>query len=200
VLGRAGRDPTVVIGGRILATGTNARLGMGELMVAEADESDGTFLLLSPTIVVVTNIDPEHLDFYGDMDRVKSAYLDFINRIPFFGVAVLCLDDVNIRSLLPQVRKRVITYGTSADADYVASGLTVRGMETRFSATRRVCAREVMVRLPGRQPGPQRARHAGGKQANSACRLPTHATRLRSSRHPPALRGVWRERRHSGGE
>src|SRR6185437_9770670 len=136
VLSRARLDPTVVIGGRVHALGSNAQLGRGDLMVAEADESDGTFLLLSPAIAVVTNIDPEHLDYYGDMDRVKSAYLEFMNRVPFFGAAVLCLDDVTIRSLLPQVRKRVITFGTTPDADYVARELSVDGMETRFQVER----------------------------------------------------------------
>jgi UDP-N-acetylmuramate--alanine ligase len=151
VLARAGFDPTMVVGGRLHAVGSNARLGQGELLVAEADESDGTFLLLSPTIVVVTNIDPEHLDYYGDMDRVRAAYLEFINRVPFYGAAVLCLDDVNVRALLPQVRKRAITYGTTADADYVARDLGVAGMETTFTVER--AGRDlgaVSLPLPGR--------------------------------------------------
>ncbi|MCZ6559857.1 MAG: Mur ligase domain-containing protein, partial [Gammaproteobacteria bacterium] len=113
VLAHAHFDPTMVIGGRLNVLGSNARLGQGRFLVAEADESDGTFLLLSPTIVVVTNIDPEHLDYYGHMDRVRAAYLDFINRVPFYGRAVLCLDSVNVRALLPQVRKRFVTYGCS---------------------------------------------------------------------------------------
>jgi len=151
VLARAELDPTVVIGGKVHALGSNAQLGNGELMVAEADESDGTFLLLSPTIAVVTNIDPEHLDFYGDMERVKSAYLDFINRVPFFGCAVLCIDDATVRGLLPHVRKRVITYGTSADADYVARDVAVHGMETRFRVERGGSPwAEAAVRMPGR--------------------------------------------------
>jgi UDP-N-acetylmuramate--alanine ligase len=151
ILRRARLDPTVVIGGRVHALGSNAQLGKGSLMVTEADESDGTFLLLSPAIAVVTNIDPEHLDYYGDMDRVKSAYLEFINRVPFFGAAVLCLDDVTIRALLPQVRKRVITYGTSADADFVARDLSVCGMDTRFSVeSRHAELGELTVCLPGR--------------------------------------------------
>jgi UDP-N-acetylmuramate--alanine ligase len=151
ILGRARLDPTVVIGGKVHALGTNAQLGKGDLMVTEADESDGTFLLLSPTIAVVTNIDPEHLDYYGDMERVRSAYLEFMNRVPFFGAAVLCLDDTTIRALVPQVRKRVITYGTSPDADFVARDLLVRGMETRFQVEHggQVLG-EMMVRLPGR--------------------------------------------------
>jgi UDP-N-acetylmuramate--alanine ligase len=151
VLTRAGLDPTVVIGGRVHSLGSNAQLGRGDLMVAEADESDGTFLLLSPAIAVVTNIDPEHLDFYGDMDRVRSAYLEFMNRIPFFGAAVLCLDDTTIRALVPQVRKRVITYGTAPDADFVARNLCVRGMETHFEVERAGAPiGELTVRLPGR--------------------------------------------------
>jgi len=151
ILARAGLDPTVVIGGKVHAMGTNARLGQGELLVAEADESDGTFLMLSPSIAVVTNIDPEHLDYYGDMDRVRSAYLEFINRVPFYGVGVLCLDNVNVRSLLPQVRKRVLTYGTTADADYVARDLCVIGMETIFEAVRDgIVLGTLRLRLPGR--------------------------------------------------
>jgi UDP-N-acetylmuramate--alanine ligase len=151
ILGRARLDPTVVIGGRVHALGSNAQLGRGDLMVTEADESDGTFLLLSPAITVVTNIDPEHLDFYGDMDRVRSAYLEFMNRVPFFGTSVLCLDDVTLRGLLPQVRKRVITYGTASDADFVARNLTVCGMETTFEVERGgTVLGELTVRLPGR--------------------------------------------------
>jgi UDP-N-acetylmuramate--alanine ligase len=151
ILQRAHLDPTVVIGGRVLSLESNARLGEGNLMVAEADESDGTFLLLAPTIAVVTNIDPEHLDYYGDMDRVRSAYLEFVNRVPFFGTAVLCIDDVTVRALLPQVRKRVITYGLSPDADFVATDVRVEGMRTHFRVERGGAALgELMVRLPGR--------------------------------------------------
>lgn len=131
VLAHAHLDPTFVIGGKLNVLGSNARLGQGRFLVAEADESDGTFLLLSPTIVVVTNIDPEHLDFYGDMERVKAAYLDFINRVPFYGRAILCLDSVNVRALLPQVRKRFVTYGTSPEAEFTARNLTVSGLTTR---------------------------------------------------------------------
>ncbi len=151
ILGRAGLDPTVVIGGKLQALGTNAQLGTGDLMVAEADESDGTFLLLSPTIAVVTNIDPEHLDYYGDMDRVRSAFLEFMNRVPFFGAAVVCLDDVTVRALAAQVRKRVITYGTNSDADFVARHIAVCGMETHFEVVRggRPLG-DLSVRLPGR--------------------------------------------------
>jgi len=113
VLSAAGLDPTMVIGGRVKSLGSNARLGQGKYLVAEADESDGTFLLLSPTIALVTNIDREHLEFYQSMDRLKESFLDFINKVPFYGQAVLCLDDPNVRSLLPRVKKRYVTYGLS---------------------------------------------------------------------------------------
>jgi UDP-N-acetylmuramate--alanine ligase len=151
ILARAGLDPTLVIGGKVRALQSNARLGQGELLVAEADESDGSFLLLSPAIAVVTNIDPEHLDHYGDLEREKAAFAEFINRVPFYGRAVLCLDSVNLRALLPQVRKRVVTYGLSADAEWMATDLAVRGMETHFCAHRSgVRLGEVTVRMPGR--------------------------------------------------
>jgi len=151
ILRRAGLDPTVVIGGRVHSMGTNAQAGQGELMVTEADESDGTFLLLSPAIAVITNIDPEHLDFYGDMDRVKSAYIEFANRVPFYGAAVVCLDHVTVRALVPQMRKRVITYGTSPEADFVASNVSVIGMSTRFDVVAHgEDLGELTVRMPGR--------------------------------------------------
>ncbi|MGH7789659.1 MAG: UDP-N-acetylmuramate--L-alanine ligase [Candidatus Binatia bacterium] len=151
ILAKAGMDPTTVIGGKVHAMGTNARLGQSELLVAEADESDGTFLMLSPVVAVVTNIDPEHLDYYGDMDRVRSAYLEFMNRVPFYGVSVLCLDSVNVRSLLPQVRKRAITYGTTDDCEYVARDLCVIGMETMCEVVRNgTVLGTLRLRLPGR--------------------------------------------------
>jgi UDP-N-acetylmuramate--alanine ligase len=151
ILRRAGLDPTVVIGGRVHSMGTNAQLGHGDLMVTEADESDGTFLLLSPTIAVITNIDPEHLDYYGDMDRVKSAYLEFANRVPFYGAAVVCLDHVTVRALVPQMRKRVITYGTTSEADFVARDIAVLGMTTQFEVVAHgQSLGDLAVRLPGR--------------------------------------------------
>jgi UDP-N-acetylmuramate--alanine ligase len=151
VLREADRDPTMVVGGKLRTLGTNARLGQGEFLVAEADESDGTFLLLSPIIAVVTNIDREHLDYYGDMDRVRESYLQFIHRVPFYGLAVLCLDNVNVRALLPSIRKRFVTYGTSPDADWQARDLRVEGLETFFEAWRggeRVGS--VRLHMPGR--------------------------------------------------
>jgi UDP-N-acetylmuramate--alanine ligase len=151
VLREAGRDPTMVVGGKLRALGTNARLGQGEFLVVEADESDGTFLLLSPIVAVITNVDREHLDYYGDMDRVREAYLQFIHRVPFYGLAVLCLDSVNVRALLPHVRKRFVTYGTSPEADWQARALRVEQCTTVFEAWRggRPMG-EVRLRLPGR--------------------------------------------------
>lgn len=151
VLAQAQLDPTMVIGGKLNVLGSNARLGQGRFLVAEADESDGTFLLLSPTIVVVTNIDPEHLDFYGDMDKVKAAYLEFINRVPFYGRAILCLDSVNVRALLPQVRKRFVTYGLSPEAEFTARNLTVSGLTTCCEVWREgERLGELKLNLPGR--------------------------------------------------
>jgi UDP-N-acetylmuramate--alanine ligase len=119
--------------------------------VAEADESDGTFLLLSPSIAVVTNIDPEHLDYYGDMDRVRSAYTEFVNRVPFYGLNVMCMDSVNVRAILPQVRKRFVTYGTTSEADFEARDLCVVGMDTIFEAVHRgEVLGTIRLRLPGR--------------------------------------------------
>jgi UDP-N-acetylmuramate--alanine ligase len=151
VLREAGRDPTVVVGGKLRALGSNARLGQGEYLVAEADESDGSFLLLSPIIAVVTNIDAEHLDHFGDMEKVRAAYLQFIQRVPFYGLAVLCIDNVNVRAVLPHVNKRFVTYGTAPDADWQARELRVEGLETVFEVWRlgeRLGA--VRLRMPGR--------------------------------------------------
>lgn len=137
VMDHAQCDPTVVIGGKVNSLGTNARLGQSDYLVAEADESDGSFLRLSPTIAVVTNIDPEHMEHYGNFDRLKETFLDYINKVPFYGVAVLCLDCPNIQSLLPRVEKRYITYGTHPQADYCARDIEVSGMTTAFTPVRR---------------------------------------------------------------
>ncbi len=151
ILSRAGRDPTAVIGGKVRAFGGAGRLGQGHLLVAEADESDGSFLLLTPSIAVVTNIDPEHLDYYGDMERMRGAFADFVNRVPFYGLGVMCLDNVNVRAVLPNVRKRVVTYGTTQEADYEARDLCVVGMDTVFEAVcRGTVLGTVRLRLPGR--------------------------------------------------
>src|SRR5216683_2089462 len=132
IMEEAGLDPTVAIGGNLRARGTNVRLGRGDFMVAEADESDSSFLLLLPTVAVVTNIDPEHLDHYGTMDRVRDAYLNFINRVPFYGIAVLGIDSLNVRGLLPAVRKPIVTYGVAPEADLRAEGIVIDGLSTSF--------------------------------------------------------------------
>ncbi|OGT97749.1 MAG: UDP-N-acetylmuramate--L-alanine ligase, partial [Geobacteraceae bacterium GWC2_48_7] len=134
ILGHAGIDPTIVIGGKLNAIGTNARLGQGEFLLAEADESDGSFLVLSPTIAVVTNVDADHLDHYSGIEEIKDTFAEFINKVPFYGLAVLCLDDENIREILPRVKKRYITYGLSAQADIRATHVIHDGFSTSFVA------------------------------------------------------------------
>jgi UDP-N-acetylmuramate--alanine ligase len=135
VLAAGGLDPTVVIGGRLNSIGSNARLGQGEYLVAEADESDGSFLKLMPTIAVVTNIDPEHLDFYSGIDEIKDTFLSFLDKIPFFGLAVLCLDHPNIQSLIPKLKKRFVTYGLTTQADFQSEVFIVfRGAGVAFVA------------------------------------------------------------------
>lgn len=141
VLAHAGLDPTFVVGGKVNAMGTHARLGRSDLLIAEADESDGSFLRLSPSIAVVTNVDREHLDYYGSMDRMEAAFLEFVNNVPFYGAAVLCADDVRLRAMLPQMRKRYVTYGIhpSSDAhvpDFQATEITVQRGVTDFRARR----------------------------------------------------------------
>ena len=125
-------DPTVVIGGKLRSIGANALLGQGEFIVAEADESDGSFLKMAPTIAVVTNIDREHLDYYADLDAVKAAFLEFIDRIPFYGRAVLCLDNDAIQDLLPNIKKPFVTYGLSAQADLHARNISFDGLTSKF--------------------------------------------------------------------
>lgn len=151
VLERGGFDPTVVIGGRVNALGSNAKLGQGNYLVAEADESDGSFLKLSPTIAVVTNIDPEHLDYYRDLEAIRQAFLTFVNRVPFYGAAVVCLDDANIRRILPHIQKHVVTYGFTPQANLYADHVRFEGGSSYFS----VYAGEqrlgdVRLNIPGR--------------------------------------------------
>ncbi|WP_414641024.1 UDP-N-acetylmuramate--L-alanine ligase [Archangium sp.] len=137
VLSAAGLDPTAVVGGKVNVLDSNARLGQSELMVVEADESDGSFLHLHPSITVVTNIDPEHMDHYGTLDNLKDAFTAFCNRVPFYGLNVLCLDNSNVQSLLPRLEKRFVTYGSSHMADYRLEGIRLEGFTTRFEAFRR---------------------------------------------------------------
>lgn len=125
MLDRAAFDPTVVVGGRVNTLGSNARLGHGDFMVVEADESDKSFLKLSPTIAVVTNIDLEHLDFYHDIDEIRSCFVQFVNKVPFYGSVIICLDDPNIQLIIPQISRRIVTYGLRAHADISAADIRV---------------------------------------------------------------------------
>jgi len=134
VLAHAGLDPTVVTGGKLNSLGTNAKLGGGEVLVAEADESDGSFLKLSPIVAVVTNIDREHMDHYSDMDEVKAAYLNFVNKVPFYGCAIVCLDHPVIQDIIPGITRRYISYGLSAQADVHAIGIEQSGGKSVFEA------------------------------------------------------------------
>ena len=136
VLAEGGLDPTVVIGGKLKSIGTNAVLGQGDFIVAEADESDGSFLKFSPAIAVVTNIDREHLDFYKNLDAIKSVFLDFIDRLPFYGLAVLCLDNESIQDLIPKIKKRYTTYGMSSQADFQIRNVNFEKRRSRFSVYR----------------------------------------------------------------
>lgn len=136
VLAEAGLDPTVVIGGRLNSIGTNAKLGSGEYLVAEADESDASFLFLQPIMAVVTNIDQDHMETYGhDFARLKSAFVDFLERLPFYGLAVVCADDANVREILPRLSKPVRTYGFSDSAELRAVNVKAANGRMTFTAT-----------------------------------------------------------------
>lgn len=150
ILEQGGLDPTVVIGGKLDSLGTNARLGQGEFIVAEADESDGSFLKLSPTIGVVTNINAEHLDFYGNLEKIKEVFLNFINKVPFYGMAVLCLDNEGIQELIPKVEKRFTTYGMTSQADYQAKDVAFQDLKSRYRILHRgETLGTVELNLPG---------------------------------------------------
>jgi len=136
VLTSGGLDPTVIIGGRLNQWGgSNARLGSSDFLVAEADESDGSFLSLSPSMAVITNIDYEHVDFYGSMNNLRKTFIDFINKIPFYGRAILCLDDKEIQGLIPRLKKSYLTYGLNPQADIRASEISKQGLNTSFVVT-----------------------------------------------------------------
>ena len=152
VLGAGGFDPTVVVGGRVHGLGTNARLGQGEFLVAEADESDGSFLRLTPTIAVVTTVDAEHLDYYPDLDAIVAAFLAFANKVPFYGAVVVCLDDPNLQRMIPRMMdKRVVTYGLEAGADVTARRLQFVEMRSTFEVAHRgVSLGTMTLQIPGR--------------------------------------------------
>jgi UDP-N-acetylmuramate--alanine ligase len=151
VLAEGGLDPTFVIGGRLNAAGSNARLGSGDFIVVEADESDASFLHLQPVIAVVTNIDADHMDTYGqEFPRLKQAFVQFLQNLPFYGAAVLCGDDPNVRDVLPLVSKPIVTYGTGADCGVRAEAIRHEGPRMRFRALRPGGrALEVLLNLPG---------------------------------------------------
>src|SRR5580692_1900501 len=132
VLGAGGLDPTVVVGGRVDAMGSNARLGGSQYLVAEADESDRSFLKLSPILAVVTNLDREHMDCYKDMADVEGAFVEFMDKMPFYGATTVCVDNALLRGVLPRVRRRLYTYGESADADFRVEGIEAVGATSRF--------------------------------------------------------------------
>ncbi len=151
MLSRAGLDPTIVVGGKVDSLGGNAKLGMGEFLVAEADESDGSFLKLSPVLEIVTNIDLEHLDYYSDLEHIKSTFLEFIDKVPFYGAAILCLDDENITDILPQIRKRIITYGLTSQADIYGEQISFEKGRVCFTVkSEGETLGEVSIAQPGR--------------------------------------------------
>src|SRR5207302_1945260 len=151
VLAEGRLDPTIVVGGRVSSLGSNARLGQGEFLIAEADESDGSSLKLAPTIAVVTTVDAEHLDHYGSLDAIRDAFVAFVNKVPFYGSAVLCLDQPNIQLLIPRIEKRIITYGLESSADLVARRLSLSGMTSRFEVYQRGgLLGECTLQIPGR--------------------------------------------------
>jgi UDP-N-acetylmuramate--alanine ligase len=153
VLAEAGLDPTFVIGGRLASAGANAKLGAGEYLVAEADESDASFLHLQPMIAVVTNIDADHLGTYdGDLGRLKQAFIGFLHNLPFYGLAVLCRDDANTRELIPELGRRVVSYGFDEAADVRVMATEPHGLQTQFSVSLREHAEvhDFRLNLPGR--------------------------------------------------
>ncbi len=150
ILAQGGLDPTMVIGGKLASIGSNARLGDGEIIVAEADESDGSFLKLSPTIAVITNIDREHLDYYPGISEIKEAFLKFANIVPFYGCTVVCADNPHVREILPAMKRRTITYGIETPADYSAADIKFAGRKTTYT----LCCKgeqngEVVLAVPG---------------------------------------------------
>ncbi len=153
LMAEGGLDPTFVIGGRLNSAGTNARLGEGHYLVAEADESDASFLYLQPMTAVVTNIEADHMGTYGgDFGRLRQTFIEFLHHLPFYGMAVMCLDDPEVRALLPDVTRRVVTYGIDSDADFRATDIRQQGVYTHFRVSRRDCKEwlEVTLHMPGR--------------------------------------------------
>jgi UDP-N-acetylmuramate--alanine ligase len=163
VLGSAGLDPTFVVGGRVNSAGTTARLGRSEYMVVEADESDRSFLLLAPVVAVVTTIDREHLDHYASLEEIQDTFAQFVNRVPFYGAAVLCLDEPNVQAIMRRITRPVVTYGTASQADLVISDIELMGLASRFRLTYRG-ENLGEFRLPG-PPGIHNVRNAAAAAA-----------------------------------
>jgi UDP-N-acetylmuramate--alanine ligase len=151
ILSHAGKDPTVVVGGKVAAMGgSNARVGKSDFLVVESDESDGSFLKLSPILAIVTNIDREHLDHYADIEAIRAAFIEFVNKVPFYGAAIVCLDSENVQSILPLVRRRTITYGRNAQADFQPSAVEGGTFHTVFRLRSRAGdLGEFHVNIPG---------------------------------------------------
>jgi UDP-N-acetylmuramate--alanine ligase len=149
ILDRAGLDPTVVVGGLLNTIGSNAKLGKGDYIVLEADESDRSFLLLSPTIAVVTNIEPDHLDHYKDLADIQSAFLSFINKVPFYGAAILCLDEPAVQSLIPRIKRRIVTYGKAAPADICITNIVQSGLGCTFTLRFNGATQMLKLNVPG---------------------------------------------------
>ncbi len=150
ILDKAGLDPTIVLGGRLDTLGSNARLGKGEFLVAEADESDRSFLKLFPTIAIITNIDREHLDCYRDLEDIQEAFIDFANKVPFYGTVILCLDEPNIQSVLPKIKRKRLTYGLSSQADLTADDIKLDAFKAKFTvAFKGENLGEVNLQVPG---------------------------------------------------
>ena len=152
ILNYAGLDPTVVVGGKVgTMGGSNARVGKSDFLVVESDESDGSFLKLAPIIAVVTNIDREHLDHYDSLEVIQAAFLEFVNKVPFYGAVIVCLDDANVQSILPSIKRRTITYGTTAQADMVATDIACSPFASDFQLRYRGADLGTFhLRIPGR--------------------------------------------------
>ncbi|MCS6804193.1 MAG: UDP-N-acetylmuramate--L-alanine ligase [Blastocatellia bacterium] len=158
VLAHAGLDPTIIVGGRLHALGSGARLGSGQYLVAEADESDKSFLKLTPTFAVVTNIDREHLDVYRDLDEIRDCFVQFVNKVPFYGLVVLCLDDPGAQAIIPRIERRIITYGLSSQADVEATDVE---LSPQLSS-------QFVVKHRGQALGPIHLRVPGGHNIYNA--------------------------------
>ncbi|MDW8238074.1 MAG: UDP-N-acetylmuramate--L-alanine ligase, partial [Acidobacteriota bacterium] len=158
VLAHAGLDPTIIVGGRLHALGSGARLGSGQYLVAEADESDKSFLKLTPTFAVVTNIDREHLDVYRDLDEIRDCFVQFVNKVPFYGSVVLCLDDPGAQAIIPRIERRIITYGLSSQADVEATDVE---LSPQLSS-------QFVVKHRGQALGPIHLRVPGGHNIYNA--------------------------------